>query len=551
MIQPDLNLVIRVKNGEKYISKPLEQFQKIKECHKIIVFDDHSTDNTINISKRYSKVKVVNSNFDTYNEARDRNFCLNLVKEDNPRWACTLDHDEVFEDKIYDNIKNMINVDDPQVLSYLSPMAHHWGDDKHWRVDGLWGSFLQERLFRNLPNQSIDMIDDSTLSGCVPFTNMFNKRVSLIRLRHFGNMEEDVRKNKYEFYTKIYKEKGVSQLALGQWEPYYKKRYGKDKLDPEDYARHLLNDDKTVISEWIDDNSVSLNLIIGDNNIEQCDRMLNNIKSMCDEIIIVYTGNTKYDIIKSIANYYNAKLFKFNWCDDFSAARNFCLKQSTKHWNLRLDYDEMIPADKALKVWNLANRGEVTGYVFPVKNYLDNIQPNPKWFHSQTIRMFVNDPRLQYEGFVHEEIDSSFKKLGKVNIAFSPIPIEHYGYLQPEEVLQAKFEYYHQLNLKQIEKTPKKYYPYHSIGTHYKHIGKVDEAIEWYKKAIQIEPVGFLSHVGLAEICEERNQLEMALDYYIQALNTKNKLMDANMRDYIVRKITNLKVAKEMAILNQ
>lgn len=549
-MRPDLVGMIRVKDGERYIRKPLEQMQRI--CDNIVVFNDHSTDSTVNICKEFSKVKIIDSQFDTFSEIRDRNFILNEAKKFNSRWLTTLDCDEVFEDKIYDNIESMINVEDPQVLTYLNPMEHLWDSDKQWRQDGLWGSFLQERLFKNLPNQQIKSTEDgSTLSGCVPNTPMFNKRINLTRLLHYGNRDADVRQRKYDFYSKLYREKGVSSLALGQWEPYYKKRYGKDKLDPEDYARHLLNDDKTTLSEFIQDNSISLNLIIGDHNIEQCNKMLNDIKSICDEIIIVYTGEKKFDVIRGIAAYYDAKLFKFTWIDDFAAARNFALKQSTKRMILRLDYDELIPKEASLKVWNLANRGEVTGYVFPIKNYLDKQYPNPKWFHSQTIRMFANNPELEYEGFVHEEIDSSFKKLGKVNIAFSPFTIEHYGYLQPESVLQAKYEYYHKLNLKQIAATPNRYYPYHSVGTHYKHIGKVDEAMEWYKKALKVEPTGFLSHVGLGEIYEERKQNDVALDYYMQALATKNKLMDNNMKDYIIRKISNLKIAREMAELTK
>ncbi len=302
------------------------------------------------------------------------------------------------------------------------------------------------------------------------------------------------------------------------------------------------------LSKWVDDNSISLNLVIGDNNIKQCHNMLSNIVNICDEIIIIYTGENELETIQEIAKIYKAKLIRFKWCDDFSAARNFALNNATKAVNLRLDYDEVITQKDAINVWALSNRGEVDGYVFPVKNYLSVPKQGqkPEWFYSQSIRMFKNNPKLQYEGLVHEEIDGSFKQLNGVNLAFSQTFINHYGYLQKNSTLEAKFDKYYQLNLKQIEKTPDKYYPYHSIATHFKHVGKIDEAMEWYQKAIKVEPRGFLSHVGIAEILESRGKVDEAKTYYQMALDTKNKLMGKEMRQFIINKIVTIVTKNEM-----
>ena len=46
-----------------------------------------------------------------------------------------------------------------------------------------------------------------------------------------------------------------------------------------------------------------------------------------DEIIIVDTGST--DDTVSIAGQFTDKVFHFEWCDDFSAARNFAIEQAT------------------------------------------------------------------------------------------------------------------------------------------------------------------------------------------------------------------------------
>ncbi|MFC6548219.1 glycosyltransferase [Cohnella cellulosilytica] len=67
-------------------------------------------------------------------------------------------------------------------------------------------------------------------------------------------------------------------------------------------------------------------------------RCLDSAAAMVDEIIVVDTGSTDRTI--EIALEYGAKLFHFEWCDDFSAARNYALKQASGDWMLVLDADE-------------------------------------------------------------------------------------------------------------------------------------------------------------------------------------------------------------------
>ena len=53
--------------------------------------------------------------------------------------------------------------------------------------------------------------------------------------------------------------------------------------------------------------------------IEQCLRRLLRYDM---EIVVVDTGST--DRTRELAAKYTDRLFDFAWCDDFSAARNFC-----------------------------------------------------------------------------------------------------------------------------------------------------------------------------------------------------------------------------------
>ena len=66
--------------------------------------------------------------------------------------------------------------------------------------------------------------------------------------------------------------------------------------------------------------SLSLCMIVKDEG-KTLERCLNSVKSFINEIIIVDTGSK--DNTVEIAKKFNAKIYKFKWIDDFSAARNF------------------------------------------------------------------------------------------------------------------------------------------------------------------------------------------------------------------------------------
>lgn len=88
-------------------------------------------------------------------------------------------------------------------------------------------------------------------------------------------------------------------------------------------------------------NSITLSLcmIVKDEGktIERC---LKSVKSFVDEIIIVDTGST--DDTKEIALRCGAKVFDFEWVNNFAAARNFSFSKATSEYILWLDGDDFI-----------------------------------------------------------------------------------------------------------------------------------------------------------------------------------------------------------------
>ena len=64
------------------------------------------------------------------------------------------------------------------------------------------------------------------------------------------------------------------------------------------------------------------------------------LKKVDSELIIVDTGST--DSTVDIAKRYTNKVFHFEWCDDFAAARNAAMKRAKGKWYMSIDADEII-----------------------------------------------------------------------------------------------------------------------------------------------------------------------------------------------------------------
>src|SRR5580692_9110946 len=84
----------------------------------------------------------------------------------------------------------------------------------------------------------------------------------------------------------------------------------------------------------------SLAMIVRDAET-QIEGVLEDASTFCDELIVVDTGSE--DATKELAAARGAKVFEFEWIDDFAAARNASFEHCTGDWILWLDADDRIP----------------------------------------------------------------------------------------------------------------------------------------------------------------------------------------------------------------
>ena len=167
--------------------------------------------------------------------------------------------------------------------------------------------------------------------------------------------------------------------------------------------------------------SLSLCMIVR-NEEQHLARCLESVKKIASQLVIVDTGST--DGTVSIAKNFGAEVHPFEWCQDFSAARNASLAPATGSWILVLDADEWLAEPNAERVGELS-RGQ------PIHAY-DLIQTSTtaagEILRNGMVRLFPNRPGIRFEHKIHEDVMSGLAREG-VPVLKTDIEIEHSGYV--------------------------------------------------------------------------------------------------------------------------
>ncbi len=169
---------------------------------------------------------------------------------------------------------------------------------------------------------------------------------------------------------------------------------------------------------------MKINLVMIVKNEERSRRKcLQAAAGLVDQMIVVDTGSS--DRTKSIAEDMGARIFDFDWVDDFSAARNFALEQSDGDWNLVLDGDEYLKsADrKKLEQIILARQGMWLGCITRYDAFRDE-----EGISVSTAVLPRLLPRgVRYEGRIHEQPAGDYPSYG------IGLEADHDGYLYEDK----------------------------------------------------------------------------------------------------------------------
>jgi GT2 family glycosyltransferase/Flp pilus assembly protein TadD/FMN phosphatase YigB (HAD superfamily)/glycosyltransferase involved in cell wall biosynthesis len=164
--------------------------------------------------------------------------------------------------------------------------------------------------------------------------------------------------------------------------------------------------------------------VITKNEEQFLDQCLKSVKDVAAQIVVVDTGST--DRTLEIAKSHGAEVHHFDWCDDFSAARNATLEHATGNWILVLDADEELPADQHARLKSDLKNAKAIACRLPLVNKGQEAEGV-----SYIPRLFRNAPGAFFHGRIHEQIFSSLIALSRgwgLQTGLGSAQLLHHGY---------------------------------------------------------------------------------------------------------------------------
>lgn len=202
--------------------------------------------------------------------------------------------------------------------------------------------------------------------------------------------------------------------------------------------------------------------------------LLENVSS---ELILTDTGCGEQ--VREIIEEYTDNIIEFEWCNDFSKARNAGLRKAKGQWFLFLDDDEWF--EDVTEIIDFFNSGEYKKYgmgAYFQRNFLDS--EGKTYTELLTGRMVRLEPDVRFVYSIHE----CFNRVPGPVKKFSTF-VHHYGYIyKSDEEARAHSERNVSLLLTEHEKHPKNMKHTLQLVQEFKALRQFDKALEMCKDGI-------------------------------------------------------------------
>lgn len=249
-------------------------------------------------------------------------------------------------------------------------------------------------------------------------------------------------------------------------------------------------------------------------HIEECCRRL---VPYGFEIVLADTGSS--DRTVELALKYTDKIYHFEWCGDFAAAKNFAMDKASHDWILSIDCDEYIESiDIDSLTACMKAYPDASGRILIRNRFTESGQT---CYEQVRVSRFVNRRYFHFEGVVHEQLvprtvgntdiqpgshtsvsSSSFDHLspsaGDIAAKYvyqAPITVLHVGYDGSEEEMRAKSLRNISLLKQELETTGPDPYIYCQLGQSYRKLHDYEQAFHYFDLGLAMDVDPSLDYV--------------------------------------------------------
>lgn len=257
--------------------------------------------------------------------------------------------------------------------------------------------------------------------------------------------------------------------------------------------------------------------IIGKNEekcIERCLRALSAYR-----FPIIYTDTGSSDSTLRIAARYTRCIHHFDWCDDFSKARNYCASKAPTDWVWTVDCDEYLLMAEKEELISFCRNSVNTPIIGTIRQR-DSFTLSGGSLQTAAITRLgriYHRKHCHYTGTIHEQLvplsADAPARYHNLSILF-----EHDGYSTPE-ILKKKCLRNIDLMLSSLSKKEDPYL-YYQLGKAYCSLGRKQEAKNAFEKGLSFDLDPRLFYVQ--SMVESYGYCLLDLNKYAEALSFEN-----------------------------
>lgn len=237
--------------------------------------------------------------------------------------------------------------------------------------------------------------------------------------------------------------------------------------------------------------------IITKNENEKLKRCLKSLAFLEADIVVVDTGFN--DETRKIVTELDGRYFTFEWCDDFSAARNYSLEQAYYDDIMVIDSDEWLDEKEAT-----FNKAALESFIRRdlytlACCYQVNIEPGLAYgeLHAVVPRIF-SKKYFHYKGKAHEQPVPLTKNVNSRTITIE-LKMYHDGYAG-SGVVKAKSKRNLGLLLQDLKNDKHNIYLLFQVGVSYLNLGEYELALKYFEEELANRDFNY-SYVYAYDVC--------------------------------------------------